>query len=71
MGLLQCELNEISEMWNTHLIRPNRARGNVSGTPEELFFIPEIRGMASNHYCDTMYVQDLYYRVRKSYTACG
>lgn len=56
MDLLQCELHEINEMWNTHLIRPDRARKNVSGTPEELFFIPGIRGMASHYYCDTIII---------------
>ena len=44
MDLLQCELHEINEMWNTHLIRPDRARKNV------------IRGMASHYYCDTIII---------------
>ena len=44
MNLLQDELSEISEMWNTHSIRLDRARRHVGGIPDELFFIPEIRG---------------------------
>ena len=45
MDLLQGELNDICEMWNTHLIRADRTRRHVSGIPDELFFIPEIRGI--------------------------
>lgn len=43
MEVLQVELNEVKENWNTHLMQ-NR-RGGVSGIPDELYNIPEIHGI--------------------------
>ena len=42
MEVLQVELNEVKENWNTHLMQ-NR-RGGVSGIPDELYNIPDIHG---------------------------
>jgi hypothetical protein len=41
--LLQCELDQVKEHWNTHLIRHSRF-GTVSGTPNELYHLPELHG---------------------------
>ena len=42
MGILQAELDDIAQMWNTHLIRCRR--GGISGIPEELYNIPSLQG---------------------------
>ena len=44
MDVLQVEMGEVMEMWNTHIIRQDRSRFNVGSVPDELFFIPEMRG---------------------------
>ena len=49
MDVLQVEMGEVMEMWNTHIIRQDRSRFNVGGVPDELFFIPEMRG---SYICD-------------------
>lgn len=46
MHILQQELDQIAIGWNNHPIRPSRARVVPAGTPEELFFIPIVAGMA-------------------------
>ena len=49
MNILQKELDEIRVMWNTHVIR--HAPRQVSGVPDELYYIPELQGMFIN-YCN-------------------
>ena len=55
MGVLQDEISEVMEMWNTHIIRQDRSRLNVGGVPDELFFIPEIRGSYTTDSCQMFY----------------
>lgn len=43
MDLIQSELDNVVQMWNTHLIRRSTAE-TVNGIPNELYHIPEIRG---------------------------
>lgn len=43
MHLLEKELHEARDIWNTHLIRRQNA-GVMSGIPDELYFLPEMRG---------------------------
>lgn len=50
MDVLQGELNDIRDMWNVHRIRADRAR-RVSGIPDELFYIPEVRGIYTHFHC--------------------
>jgi len=44
MDLIQEELDEIKKLWNTHLIRHARCEHQINGVPNELFYIPEVRG---------------------------
>jgi len=41
--LLQDDLDNIKDHWNTHLIRGSK-HGTVSGRPNELYFLPELHG---------------------------
>ena len=41
--LLQDDLDNVKEHWNTHLIRASR-HDTISGRPDELFFLPELHG---------------------------
>ena len=41
-ALLQAELDELKQLWNTHYIRQTR-HDTVPGRPDELFFFPESR----------------------------
>lgn len=45
MLIIQNELMELAREWNTHKIRPNHYSASVPGTPDELFFMPELGGM--------------------------
>lgn len=47
MDLLQKELDEISGMWNIHLIRYTRSPLHISGIRDELYHVPGVQGMAS------------------------
>ena len=42
MEVLQEELDEITQSWNTHLLQ--RRRGGISGIPDELYNIPDLYG---------------------------
>ena len=43
--LIQTDLNRMMIAWNTHRIRHNvNSNTNGSGIPDELFYLPEIRG---------------------------
>ena len=42
-NFLQRELDIVKEEWNTHYIRSSR-NSQVSGVPDELFFLPQTRG---------------------------
>ena len=44
MEFLQKELDEVSSMWNQHLIRYARSPQHISGIPNELYYIPELQG---------------------------
>lgn len=44
MDVLQHELDEVRDMWNTHLIVHRRNENQVYGIPDELYHIPEIQG---------------------------
>jgi len=41
--LLQDDLDNVKEHWNTHLIRGSR-HDTISGRPDELFFLLEVHG---------------------------
>ena len=41
--LLQDDLDKVKEYWNTHSIRGSR-HDTINGRPDELFFLPELRG---------------------------
>ncbi len=43
MDVLQKEMNDIVQMWNTHVIR--MPRGGVGGKPDELYHLPSLQGM--------------------------
>lgn len=48
MDILQNELNEVRDMWNTHRIfssRAGRSQGGVLGIPDELYYLPEVPGV--------------------------
>lgn len=45
MNMLQSELDEVKQMWNTHLIRYERSQAQVNGIPDELYYIPQLRGI--------------------------
>lgn len=44
MDILQKELDEIRNMWNTHSIVKSRSGCQVYGVPDELFYIPDMHG---------------------------
>ena len=44
MDLIQEELDEIKKLWNTHLICHAKFKHQINGVPNELFYIPEVRG---------------------------
>lgn len=46
-ALLQSDLDNVKEHWNTHHIRPSR-HASVSGRPNSLFSFPEIQGGQNN-----------------------
>ena len=46
MDILQSELDNAAQLWNTHLIRKSRAE-TVSGVPDELYYISERQGKHS------------------------
>ena len=46
-GLLQKELNEIKEHWNTHFIRKSR-HDTISGRPDSLYYLPQLHGGSCN-----------------------
>ena len=50
MGLLQKGLDDVADMWNTHLIRSTR-NGAIGGIPDELYFHPAIHGMQQSCFC--------------------
>lgn len=39
-GLIQKELNEVCQHWNSHYIRKSR-HNTVAGRPDELYYLPE------------------------------
>ena len=45
MDVLQQELDEVRDMWNTHLIVHRRNENQVYGIPDELYHIPEVQGI--------------------------
>ena len=46
-SVLQNELDEVKEHWNTHYIRKSR-HDTINGRPDSLYFLPELHGGASN-----------------------
>lgn len=44
MHLIQEELRRVATEWNNHPIRPSRPVIQPSGTPEEMFFMPNLTG---------------------------
>ena len=60
MDVLQKELDEIRIMWNTHQMRYTRSPRQVTGVPDELYYIPELSGTCTLLY--TCYNSaDVYY----------
>ncbi len=43
MNLLQEELDQVKDIWNSHLIR-KQSRVVISGIPDDLHCFPELRG---------------------------
>ena len=44
MDLLQEELKQMMDLWNTHVIRSSRAE-TIGGIPDESYFFPEVTGI--------------------------
>ena len=44
MDLLQEELNQMMDLWNTHVIRSSHAK-TIGRIPDELYFFPEVTGI--------------------------
>ncbi|KAJ8048760.1 hypothetical protein HOLleu_01206 [Holothuria leucospilota] len=44
MSLIQCELDTVTEMWNTHKIRPSRNAHVPSGRPVVMYYAPHLWG---------------------------
>ena len=45
MEVLQVELDEIKESWNTHLMQSRH--GGIYGIPDELYNIPDLHGICT------------------------
>jgi hypothetical protein len=45
MRLLQNEMQEVNEAWNTHRIRPSAGARCPAGIPDELYFLPRQRAV--------------------------
>jgi hypothetical protein len=51
-ALIQADLDKMVTSWNTHYIRNITAvHNNVHGIPDELFYLPEVRGEAGHTLC--------------------
>ena len=48
--MLQDEINEVVEIWNTHRIRPYRNQASPSGRPTIMYNFPHLH-RAQNHLC--------------------
>ena len=48
--ILQEDLNDVREHWNSHRIRKSR-HNTVPGRPDSLFFLPEHHGAVGNLLC--------------------
>ncbi|KAJ8317084.1 hypothetical protein KUTeg_005652 [Tegillarca granosa] len=44
MALIQDELDDIAEIWNTHTIRPSTNKNVPSGRPDLMYFTPMLWG---------------------------
>ena len=42
--MIQSDLKQVSNEWNSHLIRRGRSAETPHGVPEELYFLPQIQG---------------------------
>lgn len=54
MHLIQEELQQVATEWNNHPIRPSRPGNQPAGTPEEMFFMPNLSG-ARHIYISTFF----------------
>lgn len=54
--LLEKELNEFVQYWNSHLIRANRLTGMTSATPNDLYEMPNYHGKLTRHYFNSCFV---------------
>ena len=41
MGLLRKELNAMFDYWNSHYIYANKRKGQISGKPDKMYFLPK------------------------------
>ena len=82
-GVIQKELNEVCEHWNSHYIRKSR-HDTVAGRPDELYFLPEclnaedqLQSVGSDkfqdmfQYCHEYQEQDLYQDYFKTISSLG
>ena len=44
MDLIQKDLDEVAQLWNSHIIRPSRMAECPSGIPDEMYFFPQNSG---------------------------
>ncbi len=44
MHIIQEDLDQVAQEWNTHRIRPSRNAEVPSGVPDQLFFLPQTVG---------------------------
>ncbi|KAJ8302239.1 hypothetical protein KUTeg_021226 [Tegillarca granosa] len=58
MALIQDELDDIAEIWNTHKIRPSRNQNWPSGRPDLMYFTPMLWG--SEDYLCSVPDEELY-----------
>ena len=82
-GLIQKELNEVCQHWNTHYIRKSR-HDTVAGRPDELYYLPEcvdaenqLQAVRSDqfqdmlHYCHDYQGENLYQEYFQTIASLG
>ena len=62
MKVIQNELDDVREIWNTHYIK--RSRHNTqAGTPDEMFFLPDSFNTAD--YKEDVTDEDLFHQMKQ------
>ena len=68
MDVIQKELDNTAQLWNSHVIR--RRRGGISGIPEELYNIPALYGMIYITYNNSCYNFSIIIHSTSDYEEC-